>query len=189
MKVRNIKLTALFAAPVLIAGLLFGFTGCDMSTGNIVQDESPVRLYVALAGGNTKDYFEKLKVGIEEDLGIDIEFIYRESSTATELTRMYFKNKDLPADIIFTASKTDDEILKDSCVDLLAKSKITSLFDSAKVRECTTSEGAVYQLPVSSKLIGITVNETLLNEMGWSYPENFEDMVELKEKLLCSHSC
>ena len=160
---------------LLLCALLLSLCACGKTTE---QDQSPVTMCVSM--GNGEAYFTQLAALIKRDLDIDIEFVYQHSADTTSLTRLYFAHNDLPADIVFTSSKTDDALLKDSCVDLLSRSSVTSLYTATTIDACTTEEGAVYQLPVSSRLIGITYNETLLREMGWEVPESFDDMVELK---------
>ena len=165
-------------AFLLIFTMLLSITGCGNE--EIIQDESPVSMFITL--GNGEKYYTQLAEMIEEKLGIEVEFVYQNSCDSSSMTKLYFKNQDLPADIVFTASKTDDELLKESCVDLLSRSSVTSAYTQTTLANCTTADGAIYQLPISSKLIGITYNETLLQEMGWDLPETFDDMVALKAK-------
>ena len=162
---------------LLVLIMVFTFAGCNKET---VQDESPVSMLVSM--GNGEAYYTQLAELIKENLGIEVEFVYHNSCDSSNMIKQYFANRDLPADIVFTSSKTDDELLKDSCIDLFSKSSVTSAYTQTTLSNCLTEDGAIYQLPISSKLIGITYNETLLQEMGWELPETFEDMVELKAK-------
>ena len=164
----------------LTLAFLMLFVATGFSSTESAQDESPVTMLITL--GNGEAYYTKLAELIEEKLGIEVEFVYHNSCDSSSMTKLYFANQDLPADIVFTSSKTDDALLKDSCIDLFSRSSVTSAFTQATLSNCLTEDGAIYQLPISSKLIGITYNETLLNEMGWELPETFEDMVELKAK-------
>ena len=164
-------------AILLTLIIILTVSGCG---SEVIQDTSPVSMFIPL--GNGEAYFTELAEMIEEKLGIEVEFVYQSSCDTSDMTKLYFANCDLPADIVFTSSKTDDELLKASCVDLLSRSSVTSAYTQTTLANCITSDGAVYQLPVSSKLIGITYNETLLNEMGWDVPQTFDDMLELKAK-------
>ena len=164
-------------AVLLALIMTLSFAGCSKE---VVQDESPVTMLITL--GNGEAYYTRLAEMIKEKLDIDVEFVYHNSCDSSSMTKLYFTNQDLPADIVFTSSKTDDALLKDSCVDLLSRSSVTSAYTQTTLTNCTTADGAIYQLPISSKLIGITYNETLLNEMGWELPQTFSDMVELKAK-------
>ena len=162
---------------LLTLTMLFTVTACSKA---VVQDDSPVTMLITL--GNGEAYYTQLAQLINEKLGIEVEFVYHNSCDSSSMTKLYFANQDLPADIVFTSSKTDDALLKDSCVDLLSKSSVTSAYTQTTLSNCLTEDGTIYQLPISSKLIGITYNETLLQEMGWELPETFEDMKELKKK-------
>ena len=164
----------------MVCVMVLSLAACGQNGNTVVQDDSPVTMLINL--GNSESYYRALAEKITENLGIEVEFVYQICYNSSDMSRLYFKNNDLPADIVFTASKTDDELLKDSCVDILSYSSVSSLFTAKTVEECTTENGAIYQLPVSSKLIGITYNETLLNEMGWDVPENYSDMLDLKAK-------
>ena len=169
------------AAVLLILVMAMSLGACSTEeTKETVQDDSAVSMLVTFGNGET--YFNKLKEGLKNDLGIEVEFVYENSTNPTGQLEQDFMNNNLSADIIFESSKVNDEYLKGSCVDLLSNSHITKYFTSAKVKECTADDGGVYQLPISSKLIGITYNATLMEEMGWDPPENFEDMLDLKEK-------
>ena len=169
----------LFISVLLL--ILFSFAGC----GNIdiaKENEESEAVTILVTQGSSIDYFYNVRDAVKELYDIDVEFVFRVSSDTTDQFRLYAMNGAIPADIVTTASKTDDEFLKDSTLDLLSYSTVTSKYTYSKVNECTSENGKVYQLPYSSKLIGITVNETLLNEMGWDTPKNFEDMVDLKNK-------
>ena len=164
---------------MLVIAIMFTFIGCGKNN-EIIQDDTPVSMLITLGNGET--YYTELAQLINENLGIEVEFIYHNSCDSSSMTKLYFANQDLPADIIFTSSKTDNELLKDSCIDLLSRSSVTSAYTQTTLSNCLTDDGAIYQLPISSKLIGITYNETLLQEMGWDLPQTFEDMIELKNK-------
>ena len=164
-------------ALLLTLTVLLALVGCG---SRVVQDTSPVTMLITL--GNGEAYYTQLAALIHDKLGIDVEFVYHNSCDSSSMTKLYFANQDLPADIVFTSSRTDDALLADSCVDLLSHSDLTTAYTQAAISNCLTEEGAIYQLPISSKLIGITYNETLLQEMGWELPTTFEDMKALKEK-------
>ena len=172
---RKLAVTAVLTATLLAACAL---TGCGESEP--ASSDDGITMFVSM--GNSQAYYEDLACAIEADLGIEVSFVYNKSSDTTNLIRSYFKNGELPADIVFTASRTDDAWLEDSCVDLLGATNVASLLTPAIASECKADGGAMYQVPVSSKMIGITYNATLMDEMGWEAPEDFDDMVELKEK-------
>ena len=170
--------TRILSLALALSMILLTFSGCNKNDV-VEQDTSPITIYVPM--GNGQDFCETLCENIKSELGIDVEFVYQKSSDTTTMTRNFFKNGDLPADIMFTASKTPDEYMKNTCIDFLENSHITSVFTSRAIKTATADDGGVYQLPFTSKLIGVTYNETLLNELGAEVPTNFEEMVALKE--------
>ena len=169
------RFVALFLILGLCAGLL---AGC--AEKETVQDTSPITIFVGL--GNGQEYYEALAEAIHDNLGFDVEFRYNQAQDTTTAARLMIKNNDLPADIMITSSATPDEYLSESCLNLLSYTTVTDRFTYSKIKEYTADDGAVYQLPYTSKLIGITYNKTLMEEMGWEVPTSFEDMVELKAK-------
>ena len=171
------KLLCLALALVLAVSLC----ACGKKTEDTAStDTSPITMAISM--GNGEAYYTSLAELVKRDLGIDVEFVYVVSCDTSDLIKLQAQNNDLPADIVFTSQKMDNAYLEGSCIDFVASSTVTSLFTQSVTDGCKTEDGKIYQLPVSSRLIGITYNETLLNEMGWDVPETFADMVELKSK-------
>lgn len=166
-------------AAVLCFTMAFSLAACDKTENETAAAEDNT-ITMAIALGNGEQYYNELIKGIKEDLGIEVKPVYQISSDTSTFLRLNFQHNDMPADIVFTASKTPDEYLEGCCLDLLSETHLTSHFTYNKTAECTAESGAVYQLPLTSKLIGITYNETLLNELGCEIPKTFEDMVNLK---------
>ena len=164
--------------PLLLALALMA-AGCS-GKHPVVQDHSPLTMLVSL--GNGEKYYTALAKGLKEDLGIEVKLLAETAVDNSTLMLLDFANGCLPADIVFTSAKIPDEYLEGSCVDLLSKSHITDRFNYGRLKECTAPNGGIYQLPISSKLIGITYNATLMEEMGWKRPENFQDMLDLKRQ-------
>ena len=144
------------------------------------KDDSAVTMLVIKGFG--EQHMTELAENVKRDLGIDIEFIYESSSSTNSQVEQHFIHNDLNADIIFTAARVQDSYLKNCCLNLFTDSDLVSKFPMWKVKEMMTPDGAVYQLPLSSKLIGITYNKTLLEEKGWKVPRTFNDMLDLKSK-------
>ena len=136
--------------------------------GRVAQDETPLTLLTSYGFG--QEYTLRVARQVKERYGIDLEFITEKSSDSATLMWQDLANDNMPADIILTAQSAPDSLLKGSCINLQARSNLTDLFPYLKVRECTADDGGVYQLPFCSKLIGITYNATLMEEMGWKAP-------------------
>ena len=163
--------------PVILAAALLAVSCSERKT---VQDKSPVTIQVT--SGFDEATYRTLADNVWRDLGIEVEFVYEFCSDVEHVTYLDIVNNNMKADIVFTSARIPSELLKNSCVDLMAKSHITSYFNYEKVKECTDEYGAVYELPFLSKLIGITYNATLMEEMGWKLPRTFQDMLDLKKK-------
>ena len=149
-------------------------------TGGVPQDETPLTLLTSYGFG--QEFTLRLAEQVKERYGIKLEFITEKSSDSATLMWQDLANDNMPADIILTAQQAPDSLLKGSCINLQARSNLTDLFPYLKVRECTADDGGVYQLPFCSKLIGITYNATLMEEMGCKAPRTYADMLELKKK-------
>jgi len=161
------------------AALLLCCVGCGEAEAP-AQDSSPLTMYIGL-GLNNGNYYEKLHEIVLEETGIELQYVFsRTLDTSTAMVR-HMANQDLPADIVVTASYAPEEIQKNALLDLAAYTNLTDLFTTTKIQSISV-DGSVYQLPYATRLIGIEYNKTLLEEMGWTLPENFSDMIALKQK-------
>ena len=143
-------------------------------------DDGPVTMLVTHGFGES--FYRSLASDVKQDLGIDLEFRYEISANQSALVTRDFIEGDLKADIIFNSVRVDDGILEKCCLDLMSSSSLASIYTYERLADFITDEGAVYQMPLSSKLIGITYNATLMEEKGWALPRTFDDMLELKRK-------
>ena len=150
------------------------------SCADKAADDGPITMFVVHNPGS--GYFTALKENVKRDLDIDLEFVYECSSDASDQISLHIQHNDLPADIVFTNFKARDEYLKGCCVDFMSWSHLTGLYPFNTVKSCTADDGGVYALPMGSRLIGITYNATLMEEMGWKVPHTFADMLSLKRK-------
>lgn len=146
---------------------------------NEKQDDSPVSMLITQ--GFSESYYKSLAKDVKKDLGIDIEFRYEISANQSTLLLQDFMNNDMKADIVFTYAKIPNKFLKDCCIDLGSNSNLTSLFKYQTLTDFIAEDGSIYQLPLSSRLVGITYNETLMKEKGWKLPKDFNDMLRLKK--------
>jgi len=164
---------------LIVTLILLCVVGCNKQT-QIVQDDSPITMFVGL--GNGMNYYNELKQLIYDELGIEVEFIYESTFDTTSYIREQFANNDLCADIMVTASKTNDSLLEESCLDLLSYTHISDYFTYEKVTNYTTENGQLFQLPFTSRLIGITYNKTLMDELGFEVPNNYQELLDIKNK-------
>ncbi len=166
------------AALLIVLSFVLGLCGCGET--EIIQDSSDLTMYVGLGQPST-DYYANLHDLILEKTGIDVKYVYTNSMDTTNSMVVMLENYDLPADIIVTASFSPEEAQKNSLLDLASYTNLSDLFTTTKLNQVAI-EGAIYQLPFATRLIGVEYNKTLLEEMGWTLPSSFNEMLELKKK-------
>ena len=85
------------------------------------------------------------------------------------------------ADIYFTSrNECKDEACRENLIDLSGYEFVNRL--SKSILDTISMDGEVYLLPIQNTVLGITYNKTLLEDMGAELPQNYEDLVALKEK-------
>ena len=132
--------------------------------------------------GFSEKFYRTLADDVKKDLGIDIEFVYENCVNQSSMILQDFVQNDLKADIVFTYTKVPNRYLEDCCLDFMSRSDLMSHYSYSKVREFMSEDGCAYQLPLSSRLVGITYNATLMEEKGWKLPSTYQDMLDLKRK-------
>ena len=159
--------------------LLPGIVSCT-GQKDTLQDDSPVTILVTHGFG--EEYYETLAEDVKNEFGIEVEFVYENSSSITIQTTLDITNGYVPADLVFSSVNIDNGVLSSLCVDLLSESNITANYTYGMLKSIMADDGAVYQIPMYSHLVGITYNATLMDEMGWTPPSTFDEMMELKRK-------
>lgn len=148
---------------------------------HVRQDRSPVT--ILLGGGMDQEYLKMLADGVREEYGIEVKYVNIitsvDGSNRLLLEMMHGK---MPTDMVLYTMRVDTTYANHQCLDLMSYSSIVSSFNFNTIQRCSSPDGAVYQLPLSSRLIGIAYNATLMEEMGWEVPRNYADMLALKEK-------
>jgi len=162
----------------LVACLLLTFSSCAENA--TAQDTSPLTMYIGL-GATSGSYYTDLQKLIFEKTGIEVQYVFSNTDDTSNAMLNRIENNDLPTDIMITASATDPALQKSAFLDLSKYSNITDLFTISTIQSYSVGE-SVYQLPFTSRLIGIEYNKTLFEEMGWNLPSTFAEMVALKEK-------
>jgi len=168
------KRTSVVALTLMLIAAAIPLSSCG-------SKQETLSMYVGL-GTAGAGYYDKVRDAVEKETGVKLEFVYSNSMDTTNSMVNMIQNNDLPADIITTASKTENEYCRDSMLDLAAYTNIPDNFKSTDVENLADEDGQVYQLPFATRLIGIGYNKTLMEEMGWELPKTFDDMVALKAK-------
>lgn len=166
MKFRVILLTFLIGLSLISCG----------------QQEGDAPVTILVTQGFDETFFKDLAEDVRNEYGIDIEFVYEIAANQSSLVIQDFINNDMKADIVFTNSKVSNKYLQNCCLDFVSYSALTGRYPFNKMAENMTDDGCVYELPMSSRVVGITYNETLLKEMGCLPPKTFQDMLNLKKR-------
>ena len=85
------------------------------------------------------------------------------------------------ADIYFTSrNECKDEACRENLIDLSGYEFVNRL--SKSILDTISMDGEIYLLPIQNTVYGVTYNKTLLEEMGAELPQNYDDLVALREK-------
>ena len=85
------------------------------------------------------------------------------------------------ADIYFTSrNECKDAACRENLIDLSGYECVNRL--SQSILDSISMDGEIYLLPIQNTVYGIAYNKTLLAEMGAELPQNYADLVALKEK-------
>ena len=84
-------------------------------------------------------------------------------------------------DIYFTSrNECKDEACRENLIDLSGYEFVSKL--SQSILDTISVDGEIYLLPIQNTVYGIAYNKTLLEEMDAELPQNYDDLVALKEK-------
>lgn len=168
------------AAVLLVISLAAGFGGCDKSSSSLqeTQSKSQHEPITILTGGMDYTEFEKkLKKAYPE---INLEFVsYCGNDTKSHM--LYTLESGDAPDIYTTTYPLSEETQKENLINLAAEIDIDE-HNLARLWE-TQIDGELYLLPSNFNILGIYYNKTIMEENGWSVPENFEEMKSLVAKI------
>ncbi len=107
---------------------------------------------------------------------IDIEFVPYDGANRTGYSWAQLRADDI-SDIFITSQIVDKEAAREHLVDLSGYDFINSF--STSVLDQVSIDGGIYLLPVNYGMYGILYNKTLLEEHGWTLPEDFAQLEAL----------
>ena len=166
---------------IYILPLLIALTATLFSCSKTSQEDTEA-VTILVPSGASEAYFSEFQKGVKDSLGIDLEILYQISTNSSGQTQMDIENGNMQADIVCSSMRLPDKHLQKCAVDFMTHSHLTQYFTYMKQKEITADDGGIYQLPMVSRLIGITYNATLMEEHGWQPPKTFQDMLNLKHK-------
>lgn len=107
---------------------------------------------------------------------IELEFISYAGASRTGYSWAQMRGDDI-SDIFITSQILDEELAKERLVDLSSYDFInnfaTSILDQVSI------DGGIYLLPTNYAMYGILYNKTLMEEKGWTLPNDFNELEAL----------
>lgn len=171
-----------------------------LSLTNVALAEEPIKLTIAIPDKvNVEDYnTNEMTLQLEEDLGIDIEFIVLASTDyATKINLMVQSGNELPdaiicqsmsLDMIYSWAQEDAIIpLTDYYADPELAVNINKSYEEVGDFRpmITLPDGEIYQVPTYAQSVGneqgskLWLDVTVLEEMGLSLPTTTDEMLEM----------
>lgn len=163
------RLAALFIAVSLL------LCGCSPTTAqNAGTDDD------SLTMNTWRSYndFHKLLAETRPDLPLSL--ISYTGCNQTGYSWAQMQADDIP-DFFITSQILDEELAAERLVDLSAYPFINRF--STSILDQVAIDGGVYLLPVNSVMYGIYYNKTLMEEHGWTLPNNFAELETLCEQI------
>lgn len=136
----------------------------------------PITMLIAYQSGD-----EFLSLLHEKYPEIDLQFVAYNGTNTTEFLNEILAAGEMTDIYMKTYYSPQQEDLSDRLLDLSGYA-FTDKYAQARIREIS-DEGAIYLLPFFYSCIGITYNETLLEENGWTLPTSFKELEELAPKV------
>lgn len=104
---------------------------------------------------------------------IKLEFISYSGGNATGYSWAQMRADDIP-DIFITSQILDENLAKERLADLSGYDFINNL--STSLLDQISIDGNVYLIPTNNIMYGIFYNKTLMEEHGWTIPQNFAEL-------------
>ena len=172
---KRTKILSLVLAAALVLSLL---TACGGAGGTSSDDSAehptitmnaPYRNMSAFYN-LVKEKYPEVNLEIEPYNGYNTTSYFIDMRRTGNLPDIYFST-------IYFPGREDD------AADFLDVSgyDFTGNYAQSRLRE-VTYDGGVYMLPMGYNALGITYNKTLLEAHGWTLPQNFADLADLKAK-------
>ena len=162
---------------LLAAAMLFVLCACGNTTTKPKSADTVLTVDLYNTGEKFLPFFAYVKSLYPE---IELSFTSFRGANGSEYSTNALEHGD-QGDIYFTSrNECKDEACKANLIDLSGYEFVNKL--SQSILDTISMDGGIYLLPIQNTVFGIAYNKTLLEEMGAELPQNFEDLVALKEK-------
>ena len=159
----------------LILALVCTLTACTAySRQTEAAEEAHEPLTIVSLFPEMNHFIEKIHETYPE---INIEVIPYAGGNTTAYLSAQLRSGDMPDIYLTTFYVPERQDLSDKLIDLSGYS-FTNNYTASSLHE-VSDDGAIYLLPTFFSCLGITYNQTLLDEHGWTLPATFAELREL----------
>lgn len=152
------------------------FTACGSQSGT--ADETHEPLTIVSLFPEMEHFIDKVHETYPE---INIEVIPYAGNNTTAYLSAQLRSGDMPDIYMTTFYAPERQDLSGRLIDLSGYS-FTNNYTASSLHE-VSDHGAIYLLPTFFTCLGITYNQTLLDEHGWTLPSTFAELRELAPKV------
>ena len=167
MKLKRTLVSLMLTAAVLLSGCV--------SNTSVEEPDDDTLTWVEWSGYDA--FFDFLN---ETYPDIEIKKIAYVGANLTGYSWAQMRADDIP-DLFSTSLILDDTLAKERLVDLSEYSFVAQM--STSILDQVSIDGGIYLLPIRTSVIGIYYNKTLMEEYGWTLPQNFDELETLCAKI------
>ena len=166
----------IIACILALACTLAIFTACGSRSDT--ADEAHEPLTIVSLFPEMEHFIDKVHETYPE---INIEVIPYAGNNTTAYLSAQLRSGDMPDIYLTTFYAPERQDLSGRLIDLSGYS-FTNNYTASSLHE-VSDDGAIYLLPTFFTCLGITYNQTLLDEHGWTLPTTFAELRELAPKV------
>ena len=169
-------MTKRILGTLLAAAMLFALCACGS-----VTEQQPADSTLTVDVYNTDERFLPFFAYVKQQYPeIELSFTSFRGANGSEYSNNELEHGN-QADIYFTSrNECKDEASRENLIDLSGYEFVNRL--SQSILDTISVDGEIYLLPIQNTVYGIAYNKTLLEEMGAGLPQNYQDLVALKEQ-------
>ncbi len=166
----------IIACTLALACTLAIFTACGSRSDTAGEAHEPLTIVSLFP--EMEHFIDKVHETYPE---INIEVIPYAGNNTTAYLNAQLRSGDMPDIYLTTFYAPERQDLSGRLIDLSGYS-FTNNYTASSLHE-VSDDGAIYLLPTFFTCLGITYNQTLLDEHGWTLPSTFAELRELAPKV------
>lgn len=166
----------IIACTLALACTLAIFTACGSRSDTAGEAHEPLTIVSLFP--EMEHFIDKVHETYPE---INIEVIPYAGNNTTAYLNAQLRSGDMPDIYLTTFYAPERQDLSGRLIDLSGYS-FTNNYTASSLHK-VSDDGAIYLLPTFFTCLGITYNQTLLDEHGWTLPSTFAELRELAPKV------